>query len=151
MIFSGVAIGAISTFRLLGGAVATAMYSSIVDNQFAQNLPGRVQQAIAGTDFDTANLRSLIAAAATNTAAAYARVPDISQEIISLAQVAVRQAYVQAFRIVYYTALGFAVLAIISALCVSDVDPAKKNFDKAVHLENEKSTKMVDEESKVHA
>ncbi|RVX70509.1 hypothetical protein B0A52_05160 [Exophiala mesophila] len=145
----GVAIGAISTFRLLGGAVATAIYSSIVDNQFAHNLPSRVQQAIAGTDFDTANLRSLIEAAASNTAAAYARVPEISQEIISLAQIAVKQAYVQAFRIVYYTALGFAVLAIISALCVSDIDPAKKNFDKAVHLENEKG-KEVTVESKAN-
>ena len=129
--------------------MATAIYSSIVDNQFAHNLPSRVQQAIAGTDFDTANLRSLIEAAASNTAAAYARVPEISQEIISLAQIAVKQAYVQAFRIVYYTALGFAVLAIISALCVSDIDPAKKNFDKAVHLENEKG-KEVTVESKAN-
>jgi hypothetical protein len=100
-------------------------------------LPNRVRQAIAGTDFNTNNLSALIQAAAANTAAAYKKVPGITNEVVEAAQYAVKQSYVRAFQVVYYTALGFALLAIISALCVKDIDPARKNYEKAVLLENE--------------
>ncbi|KAJ9621393.1 uncharacterized protein PV06_04796 [Exophiala oligosperma] len=133
----GVAVGALSTFRLLGGAVATAIYSSIVDNQFKAKLPSQLTKAIAGLNFDQANLKALMAAAAANTAAAYAKVPGITKQVIAASQHAVKLAYVQAFQVVFYTALGFAVLALVSALLVSNIDPAKKNLDKAVLLENE--------------
>jgi hypothetical protein len=141
----GVAVGAISTFRLLGGSIATAIYSSILDNQFKDNLPGRIADVVANTDFDAKDVRALIQAATANTAAAYAKVPGITANIIQASQFAVKLAYVQAFKVVYYTALGFAVLAIGSALLVRDIDPAKKTLQKAVVLENEK-TKVVMEE-----
>lgn len=131
-----------STFRLLGGAIATAIYSSIVDNQFIAKLPSQIREAVADTNFDPANIPLLIKAASANTAAAYAKVPGITTQIISASQFAVKLAYTHAFKVVYYTALGFAVLAIISALMVSNTDPAKKNLNKAVMLENEKK-KMV--------
>lgn len=134
----GVAIGAISTFRLLGGAIATAIYSSIVDNQFATRLPDQLRQAVSDANFDMDNLRALVQAAAVNSVSAYAKVPGITSQIIEAARFAVKQAYIRAFRVVYYTALGFACLAILSALCISDIDPAKKTYEKAVHLENEK-------------
>ncbi|EXJ68957.1 uncharacterized protein A1O5_07889 [Cladophialophora psammophila CBS 110553] len=144
----GIAIGALSTFRLLGGAVATAIYSSIVDNQFKENLPGKITDAIAGTGFDSSNLTALIQAAAANTATAYAKVPGITAQIISVSQFAVKLAYMQAYRVVYYTALGFAVLAIVSATLVPNVDPAKKTMEKAVLLENEKTRTIVVETEK---
>lgn len=127
-----------STFRLLGGAVATAVYSSIVDNQFADELPSQLRATIADTGFDTSNFLALVEAAMTNTAAAYKAVPGISEQVVAASQWAVKLAYVQAFKVVYYTALGFALLAIGSALLVSNTDPAKKTMDKAVFLENEK-------------
>ncbi|KIV81575.1 hypothetical protein, variant [Exophiala sideris] len=133
----GVAVGALSTFRLLGGAIATSMYTSIIDNQFKKKLLPQLIQAIAGLNFDQAHLKALMAAAAANTAAAYAKVPGITKQVIAASQLAVKLAYVQAFQVVFYTALGFAVLALGSALLVSNVDPAKKNLDKAVLLENE--------------
>ena len=147
MVIRGVAIGAISTFRLLGGAIATAIYSAIVDNRFTSLLPTQVKYALATlhSDFSTEDLRALVEAASTNTAAAYAKleaeVPGITPQIIKGSQWAVKLAYTQAFKVVYYTALGFAVLAVLSALCVRDVDVEKKNLDKAVFLENEKVKK----------
>lgn len=97
-----------------------------------------MQSAVAGSGFDMANLPALIQAAAVNSAPAYAKVPGITTQIIATAQYAVKRAYIQAFQVVYYTALGFACLAIISALCIKDIDPAKKTYEKAVHLENER-------------
>lgn len=139
--FSGVAIGAISTFRLLGGAIATAVYTSIVDNQFADRLPAQIKHAIAGTGFDPANLGVLIKAASLNSAAAYKKVPGITSQVISASQVGVKLAYSQSYRVVYLTALGFAAVALLSAMLCSSVDPAKKTLDKAVLLENEKVVK----------
>ena len=147
--FRGVAIGALSTFRLLGGAIATTIYSSIVDNQFADHLPSEIQQALDGTNFDPADLGVLIEAASVNTAAAYAKVPGITKQIIIASQWAVKLAYTESYKVVYYTALGFAVLAIISALLVSNTDPAKKTMDKAVFLENEKKTATAEARSSV--
>ncbi len=133
----GVAIGALSTFRLLGGAVATAIYSSVVTNQFADRLPGQLQSQLAGTGFNVRDLAALAQAAVVGTEAVYAEVPGITERIIAASQLAVRLAYVEAFKVVYYTALGFAVLAIFSALLVPDTDPAKKTMQRAVILENE--------------
>ena len=135
-------MGAASTFRLLGGAIATAIYTSIVNNQFSDHLPGQLRQEISGTGFDIANLSDLIEAASVGTAKAYAEVPGITTKIISATESAVKVTYAQAYRVVYLTALGFAVLAIVSALLCSSIDPAKKTLDKAVLLENEQ-TKLV--------
>lgn len=127
-----------STFRLLGGAVATAIYSSIVDNQFAIQLPSKLRLEVIGTGFNSTNFNALLTAANVNTLAAYKKVPGITQKVIVASQWAVKLAYVEAFKVVYYTALGFALLAIISAALVANTDPAKKTLDTAVVLENEK-------------
>lgn len=121
----------------MGGAIATAIYSAIVANQFEAKLPAQLTKAIIGLNFDQTNLKALMAAAAANTAAAYAKVPGITKQVIAASEYAVKLAYVQAFQVVFYTALGFAILALVSALLVSDIDPAKKNLNKAVLLENE--------------
>ena len=141
----GVAIGALSTFRLLGGAIATAIYTSILATQFSDHLPAKIAQAIAGTDFDPARLSALVEAASLNTAAAYAKVPGITARIINASEAAVKVTYAQAYRAVYLTALGFAALAMISALLCSSTDPAKKTLDMSVLLENEKAKTMFDE------
>ena len=127
-----------STFRLLGGAVATAIYSSIVNNQFADQLPGQLQSQLVGTGFNNANIPSLMDAASEGTIAAYAKVPGATDRVIAATQWAIKLAYVEAFKVVYLTALGFAVLAITGALLVANTDPAKKTMEKAVFLENEK-------------
>ena len=99
----------------------------------------QVEKAVAGTNFDASNLSTLITVASLNTAAAYSKVPGITNNIIVASEYSVKMAYSQAFIVVYYTALGFAVLAIVSALLVSHTDPAKKTLEKAVFLENEKT------------
>ena len=78
-------------------------------------------------------------AAAANTAAAYAAVPDISAEIVAATQMAVKQAYVQAYRTTYLSALGFGAAAVAAACLTKTVDMGMKNNKRIVRLENEKS------------
>jgi hypothetical protein len=132
---SGCAVGLAGSFRLLGGSVATAIYSAINNNTFAKSLPGEVTAATPNFD----NMSALMKAAAANTAAAYAAVPGISAEVIAATQMAVKQAYVQAYRTTYLSALGFGAAAIAAALLTKSTALEMKNNKRIVRLENERS------------
>jgi len=131
---SGCAVGLAGSFRLLGGSVATAIYSAINNNTFAKSLPGEVTSA--APDFSA--MPALMKAAAANTAAAYAAVPGITAEVVAATQMAVKQAYVQAYRTTYLSALGFGAAAIAAAFLTKSVDLGMKNNKRIVRLENEK-------------
>lgn len=132
--YSGVAVGLAGTFRLLGGAIATAIYTAIMTNRFSEVLPGRIGQIAQNSDIDSAEL---LAAAKVNTAAAYAGVPGITDEVKAAAALAVKLSYVSAFKLVYLVAIAFGGLSIIAAFCTVSTDKALKNDSRAVHLKNE--------------
>jgi hypothetical protein len=125
------------TFRLLGGSIATAIYTSIINNDFASELPGQVKAEISGLNFPSSNLPALIAAASKNTAAAYKAVPGISTSVTAAAGLAVKKAYVLAFRTTYLAAIGFGCAAIVAAFFTKDIDRGMKSSARAVKLENE--------------
>ncbi|KAJ9669756.1 hypothetical protein H2201_000141 [Coniosporium apollinis] len=143
----GIAVGLAGTFRLMGGAIATAIYTAIVNNGFAEHLPGEVLSAVSGLDFPSSNMAALLKAAAVNTAAAYKTVPGISTTVIAATQLAVKKAYVSAFSTTYLAAIAFGCLATVAAFFTRDIDPKMKSSSKAVMLENEK--KKSEEEVKV--
>ncbi|OAG07378.1 MFS general substrate transporter [Paraphaeosphaeria sporulosa] len=130
----GCAVGLAGTFRLLGGSVATAIYTAINNNTFAKKLPNEVLAAAPGFS----NMSALIKAAALNTAAAYKTVPGITNEVIAATQMAVKEAYVQAYKVTYLSALGFGALAIGAAMMTKSTDKHMKNNKRIVRLENEK-------------
>jgi hypothetical protein len=88
---SGIAVGLVGTFRLLGGSIATAIYNSIINNSFASALPDQVREQISGLDFPSSNIPELIAAALKNTAATYKAVPGISASVTAAAALAVKK------------------------------------------------------------
>jgi hypothetical protein len=91
---SGLANGLASTFRLMGGAVATAIYSAILANTFAEKLPGKMAPVIAEYNIPQSVQPDLLQAAALNTADAYAAVSGINDRIIAAASMAVKSVYV---------------------------------------------------------
>ncbi|KAF2634970.1 MFS general substrate transporter, partial [Massarina eburnea CBS 473.64] len=131
----GCAVGLAGSFRLLGGSVATAIYTAINNNTFSKKLPDEVRSAVP----NFASMAALLKAAATNTATAYKNVPGITNEVIAATQMAVKQAYVQAYRTTYLSALGFGGLAIVAALLTKSTDVGMKNNKRVVRLENERS------------
>ena len=139
----GVANGLASTFRLMGGAVATAIYSAILSNRFAAELPSKMAPVIASNNVAPATVAKLLKAAALNTAAAYKAVPGITPQIVAGAQLAVKLSYVQAFKMVYLVALAFGGVAIISAFFTRSIPLEKKTKQRAVKMENEKSVSAV--------
>ena len=136
---SGVANGLASTFRLMGGAVATAIYSAILANRFANKLPVKLAPVIKSNDIDSSVVPLLLQAAALNTADAYDAVPGITPQIIADAAMAVKYAYVDAFKLVYLVALAFGGLAIIAAAFTKTIPREKKTRMRAIRMENEAS------------
>ncbi|OAL37167.1 hypothetical protein AYO20_03645 [Fonsecaea nubica] len=132
----GVAVGLVSTSRLLGGAVASAIYVAIYTNKFSEEIPGHIADVAASTGFQ-GSTSALLAAAIKNTEAAYEAVPGITANIISACQLAVKYAYVDAFSLTYKVAIAFGGAAIIASLCTRNVEQKKKSNDRAVRLENE--------------
>ena len=80
---------------------------------------------------------ALITAASKNTAAAYEAVPGITAPVTAAASLAVKKAYVLAFRTTYLAAIGFGAAAIIAAFFTRDIDRGMKSSARAVRLENE--------------
>lgn len=135
---SGVGLGVMSTFRLLGGAVATAIYTAVATSQFGSKFPATLVKAVEPTGFDMANIGALADAAILGTTKAYAAVPGINAAVIQASGYAVRLAYTDAYKVVYFVGLAFGGLGIASALASKTPDPALKTTHKAVLLENEK-------------
>lgn len=136
---SGIAVGLAGTFRLLGGAVATAIYTAILSSKFAEAIPGQMTTAIndSGVSYSDSLLQNLIAAAATNTEAAFEAVKGTTPQLVDMALMAVKLAWVESFRLVYLVAIGFGGLATLCASCTVSTDKRLKNSDRAVVLKNE--------------
>ncbi|KAL1895420.1 hypothetical protein Sste5346_005226 [Sporothrix stenoceras] len=135
----GVAVGLAGTFRLFGGAVATAIYTAIYSNRQLQTLPGFMTQAIneSGVAYSDALLSGLVKAATTNTLAAYEKVAGVTPQLAALAVDATKQSYVKGFSLVYLVAIAFGVLAAGASLCTVSTDRSKKNNARAVIMMNE--------------
>lgn len=135
-IISGVAVGLLSTFRLIGGAISTAIYTSIQSNKFASILPGMVLSAVKTSNF-TGPFSQILKAAEVNSAAAYAAVPNITTETIRVTELAVKQAHVKAYALIYLVAIAFGCVAIISATSIKGIDESQRTSEVAAHLEND--------------
>lgn len=135
----GIAVGLAGTFRLFGGACATAIYTAAEESERLRVLPGRMTAALEASNvaFSESTLQELITAAATNTRAAYGAVTGATPDLVSKAIDATRASYVQSFRLVYLIAIAFGVLATIAAACTVSTDRSKKNNDRAIVMKDE--------------
>ncbi|KAB5585205.1 fungal trichothecene efflux pump [Coniochaeta sp. 2T2.1] len=135
----GVAVGLAGTFRLFGGAVATAIYTAIYTTRFSEVLPSKMTEAIqeSNVPYSDTLLASLIKAAQTNTAAAYNAVVGTTPELARLSAAAAKESYVQGFSLVYLVAIGFGVAATVAAAFTVSTDRSKKNNSRAVVMKNE--------------
>lgn len=136
---SGVAVGLAGTFRLFGGAIATAIYTAIYTNKFTQTLPQEMTEALQGSDvsFSESTLAELVAAGTTNTRAAYEAVTGATPDLVERAIDAARSSYVAGFRLVYLVAIGFGIAATIAAACTVSTDRSKKNNNRAIVMKSE--------------
>lgn len=135
LIGSGISQGLLCTFRLIGGAIATAIYTAIQSNRYNSIFGDRVRSAALDSGFD-GSLPDLLAAAKTNTEAVYQEVAGMTEQVIEAVQAAIKNVSAESYQRVYEIAVVFGGIAILIALTTRDIDKRKKTRETAVQLEN---------------
>lgn len=115
----GLATGVLGSIRALGGAVAQALYVSILTNKAAIYIPKNVIPAATGTGLPVSSLPALFQGI---TLGNFSAVPDITPQVIAATGIAVRDAYVTTFHYVFYATIPFSVLLIVACCYIPDMD-----------------------------
>lgn len=137
----GLATGVLGSIRGFGGAIAQALYLSVLGNEMAKKLPANVIPAATAAGLPESSLEALFAALTTGD---FSGVPGITDSVIAAAAEAMKQAYVQSFKIVFYTTIPFSFILLAMSFLVPNMEKylgynvAKKLQDKNFTQEQEK-------------
>jgi hypothetical protein len=115
----GLATGVLGSIRALGGAVAQAIYVSILTNKAAIYIPKYVVPAATGAGLPASSLPSLFQGI---TLGNFTAVPGITPQVVAATGIAVRDAYVTTFHYVFYATIPFSVLLIVACCFIPDMD-----------------------------
>ncbi|KAI0130238.1 fungal trichothecene efflux pump [Xylariales sp. AK1849] len=115
----GLATGVMGSLRALGGAVAQALYVSVLTNKLNEYVPAYVAPAATNAGLPPSSLTQLFAGI---TAGSFADVPGITDSIIAAVSNALKAAYTDAFKIVFYCTIPFSVILIIAAGFVPNME-----------------------------
>jgi hypothetical protein len=114
----GLASGILGSIRALGGAVAQALYVSILSNELAKKIPEYVTPAATKSGLLTKSLPSLFEAINIGD---YSTVPGINEAIIASVRGAVVKAYTSSLHYVFYATIPFSCIMFVAACLVPDV------------------------------
>ncbi len=129
----GLALGLIGTFRFLGSAVGTTVFSTILSNWASGSIQSRVTSAVVPLGYYAGNASLLVSAIENNTVSSL----NLSPELLSKAMEGYRLGWADAFRVTWLATIPFGVVACGLAMFVRDPSPYFTNHT-AVHLEKEK-------------
>jgi hypothetical protein len=115
----GLATGVMGSIRALGGAVAQALYVSVLTNKLNDYIPQYVVPAATNAGLPASSLPQLFAGI---TAGSFANVPGINNAIIGAVGAALKVAYTDAFKMVFYCTIPFSVMMIGASFMVPDMD-----------------------------
>ena len=118
----GIAAGLLGTFRSFGGSVGNVLFNTILHTTVDKHLGPNIAVAAISHGFkgDLSQLIPAVIETATGIPDAFASVKGITPAIEQAALLALKQTYAQAFRIVFYSTIPFAVIALVAAFFVAD-------------------------------
>ena len=115
----GLATGVLGSIRGMGGAVAQALYVSVLNNEATKQLAANVPAAAEGAGLSP---KAIPAVFAGITSGSFDAVPGITPKIKAAIGGAVVQSYTSGFRMVFYATIPFSVLLVVAACFVPDMD-----------------------------
>ena len=137
--YIGIATGLVTCARAVGGAVATTIYSTILESRFAANLVTDVALPLAQSGLNPAKIAAVVAAlVAGNTTDPALSVLTPSMEVIAVT--GIKTAWSHAFRVVYLVSIAFGVAGTIVVCFSANVD----------HLLSPRVDIKVDEGAHIH-
>lgn len=113
----GLALGLIGTFRFLGGAIGTTVFTTILNNKSAVSIPRRVGSALAPLDYPPDQYNALVTAIGAGTAN---MLTNTSPQVVAAASKAIQWGYSDAFKITWLASIPFGVIACVLSLFVKD-------------------------------
>jgi hypothetical protein len=122
----GVAIGLIGTFRSLGGAIGSVIFTSIFTQVAAKSITTRVGETVAQANLPSNLTTSLVAATRLTILGVpgqAAQFPNVPASVYAAAVSASRLGYAYGFRITWLASIPFGVIACLCAAAV--IDPSK--------------------------
>lgn len=138
----GLASGLLASIRSAGGSIAVTVYTTILRNRLTTTIPNNVIPAAEQAGLDADNIPALLAAVPKRDFG------NFTQAVQDAVNVAVPNAYAQAFKTVYLASLGFGAIAIVGCLFSKD---AKKHLTSKVErkMHDGKAMKIVKKEEPV--
>ena len=115
----GLATGVLGSIRGMGGAVAQALYVSILTNEATKQLTVNIPAAAEGAGLSP---KAIPAVFAGLTSGSFNAVPGITPKIQAAIGGAVVSSYTKAFQLVFYATIPFSVLLVLAACFVPDMD-----------------------------
>lgn len=115
----GLLVGTVGTIRSVSGGLAQAVYSTILNNQMAEQVPRFVSRAALDSGLPQSSLPALFDAIATQSRAALMSVPGMTDSISLAIAEATIAGYSEAFKYVYYASIAFGGASLIASLFVA--------------------------------
>lgn len=103
------------TTRFLGGSIGTAIYFNIFNSKIQKNLPNYVAQAAiqAGLPQDSAKAFVQALAAPQGSQQLLAQIPNVTPQIVQAGALALRWAYADSLKYVWYATIPFGLICMI--------------------------------------
>lgn len=128
----GLALGLIGTFRFLGSAIGTTVFSTILNNKAASSIISEITSAVVPLGYPASKVSALVEAITAGKTSSL----GLSSTVLQPALQAYKQGWSDAFRMTWLITIPFGVVACCLAVFVADPSPYFTNHT-AVHLEKE--------------
>lgn len=118
----GIATSLLAAVRVAGGAIATAIYSSILSNQLTSNLESIVARNLVVSGVPIEDIPEIIETLLHGHGGSSPLLESLSPTILHAAEYNIKRAFAKAFRVIYLVSITFGVLGTISAAFSLDVN-----------------------------
>ncbi|KAK8004769.1 hypothetical protein PG990_010806 [Apiospora arundinis] len=115
----GLAAGALASIRSMGGAVAQALYVSILNTRLAGHLESDVGPAAVRAGLPESSLADLFTAIKIDD---FSAVPGATRQVLDVVELGVRNSYVESFKVVFLATIPFGFLLVVFACFVPNME-----------------------------
>jgi hypothetical protein len=109
------------SIRLIGGSIGYAIYFNVFENKLHDVIPTLVGTAVVKAGLPLAQVSQFVTALVAQNTTAIAQVKGITPAILIAAQDAVKDSYVEGFKMIYYVSIAFGGAAVIASLFLGDI------------------------------
>lgn len=128
----GFACGSLALMRSLGGAAGNAIFQTVLQSKAAQFIPEAVAASALSAGLPASSLQEFILIlTGTLTTTPVTAVPGVNADIITQSTLAMKNAYLRAFRYIWYAAIPFMFIGLVASLACKDVSALQGAFPRS--------------------